>query len=251
MFRWLKRSRASDGSDEGSRPAYPPIDRRTVIYAIGDVHGRADLLNETFEAIDRDRARQGDQRHLEVYLGDYVDRGPDSAVVLRRLRDRAAGRPTRMLMGNHEAVLLQFLDGEMEASDWLDFGGATTATSYGVDPRRVAELRDALTAAIATEDLDFLRKLRGNFKYGPYVFVHAGLRPRIGLEQQSLEDMLWIRDKFLTFTGDFGFIVVHGHTPHEEPEFRPNRINIDTGAFATNRLTCLRIDATGAHILGG
>lgn len=251
MFRWLKKNGASVGKDESSGPTYPPIDRRTVIYAIGDIHGRADLLDETFAAIDRDRQPDGDLRYLEVYLGDYVDRGPDSAGVLRRLRARAAERPTRMLMGNHESVLLQFIAGEMEAADWLDFGGVTTATSYGVDPRNADGLRVGMAAAVPAQDLEFLGRLRSNFKYGPYVFVHAGLRPNVGLEQQSLEDMLWIRDKFLTFTGDFGFIVVHGHTPNDEPEFRANRINIDTGAFATHRLTCLRIDAVGAHILNG
>lgn len=229
--------------------AYPCIDAKTVIYAVGDIHGRADLLHEMHRRIDRDWQVRPAERRLEIYLGDYVDRGPDSATVIRMLRERAKVSMIMPLMGNHEAILLNFLDGRMTDREWLDWGGAATAISYGVVPAREAVLSAAMARAVPLEDVQFLRALRTNFRYGPYFFVHAGVSPSKALDSQAQEDLLWIRRPFLDHEGPFGAVVVHGHTPNDQPEFRSNRINLDTGAYATHRLSCLRLDSGGARML--
>lgn len=230
--------------------AYPVIDASTVIYAIGDIHGRADLLRKVHGRIDADWQARPTQRRLEIYLGDYVDRGPDSAGVIAMLRQRARICAVMPLMGNHESILLQFLDGRVSDREWLDLGGAATALSYGVSPAREPILSAALARAMPLDDVNFLRALRLSFRYGPYFFAHAGVAPGRGLDEQLADDLLWIRKPFLDHAGPFGAIVVHGHTPKDEPELKPGRINLDTGAYATHRLSCLRIDASGAALLG-
>lgn len=247
MFSWLSRLARKAGGR--SVQAYPAIDAKTVIYAIGDIHGRADLLRQAHRRIDADWRARPAGRRLEVYLGDYVDRGPESAAVIALLRERARTSRIMPLLGNHEAVLLQFLNGRVPDREWLDWGGAATALSYGIDPSRETVLSAALSRAVPLEDVAFLRSLRQSFRYGPYFFAHAGVLPSRTLEAQAPEDLMWIRKPFLEHTGSFGAIVVHGHTPNDAPEFRPNRINLDTGAYATHRLTCLRIDAGGASVL--
>ncbi|MDQ2634986.1 MAG: metallophosphoesterase [Pseudomonadota bacterium] len=234
----------------GIRP-YPAIDAKTVIYAVGDVHGRADLLMRVHEAMEKDWRARPAERRLEVYLGDYVDRGPDSASVIAMLRARSRTSRIMPLLGNHEEVLLRFLDGRLSDREWLDWGGAATALSYGINPSREAILNAALSRAIPLDDIRFLRALRPSFRYGPYFFAHAGVLPNRALEDQGRDDLLWIRRPFLDHKGNFGAVVVHGHTPNAEPEFKSNRINLDTGAYATHRLSCLRIDATGAALIGG
>ena len=248
LLRWIRQIGARKPAADSQEVGYPGIDERSVIYVVGDIHGRSDLLDRVFKAIDRNRRLDPDKRALEIYLGDYVDRGPDSAGVIARLRRRASERPVRLLLGNHEAMFMDFLRGNSERN-WLENGGAATALSYGVDARRVPDLLEALTRAVPPEDLVFLNALRPSFRYGPYFFVHAGIRPNRPFEKQSLDDLIWIRKEFLDHTGSFGPIVVHGHTPTAEPDFRPNRINLDTGAFATNRLTCIRIDSNGVALL--
>ena len=153
------------------------------------------------------------------------------------------------LSGNHEETLLGFLDGRISAREWLEWGGAATALSYGVNPQSEAVLSAAMARAVPLEDVSFLRSLRLCFRYGPYFFAHAGVRPGRALDRQVADDLLWIRKPFLSHTGEFGAIVVHGHSPRPQPEFRPNRINLDSGAYATDRLSCLRIDATGVSLL--
>jgi serine/threonine protein phosphatase 1 len=248
LLSWVKQIAGIDPRGYGPHAGYPGIDERSVIYVVGDIHGRSDLLDGILERIDRDRRLAPAKRALEVYLGDYVDRGADSAGVIARLRQRAAETPVRLLMGNHEAMFMDFLRGG-PGRDWLRNGGAATALSYGVDPRRGAVLQGAMVRAVPPVDMAFLNALRPAFRYGPYFFVHAGIRPDLPIENQSLDDLLWIREEFLDHRGSFGPIVVHGHTPRAEPDFRPNRINLDTGAFATNVLTCLRIDSHGAALL--
>jgi len=245
MLAWV--SRLAGG--KRGEPVYPAIDGETVLYVIGDIHGRADLLKKVHEAIERDWERGTAERRLEVYLGDYVDRGPESAGVIAMLRARTERGGVLALSGNHEAVLLHFLEGRISDREWLDWGGAATALSYGVNPAREAILSAALARAVPLEDIRFLRSLRSSFRYGPYFFAHAGVQPNRTLEEQVPEDLLWIRRPFLDHTGSFGAIVVHGHTPNAEPEFRPNRINIDTGAYATHRLSCLRIDSGGVALM--
>ena len=135
-----------------------------------------------------------------------------------------------------------FLDGRISDREWLDWGGAATALSYGVNPSKEAILSAALSRAVPLDDVRFLRALRPSFRYGPYFFAHAGVLPDRPLDEQVPDDLLWIRKPFLDHAGPFGAVVVHGHTPNAEPEFKPNRINLDTGAYATHRLSCLRID---------
>jgi len=245
---WLGLS-AHKTQQRPARPRYPAIDARTVIYAIGDIHGRSDLLRDVHGRIDADWSARPAERRLEVYLGDYVDRGPDSAAVIGVLRERATQTRIMPLAGNHEAMLLHFLDGRVADREWLAFGGAATALSYGVNPSRETVLSAALARAIPLEDVQFLRSLRPSFRYGPYFFAHAGVLPNRPLDEQVPDDLLWIRKPFLDHHESFGAIVVHGHTPIDTPDFRQNRINLDTGAYATHRLSCLRIDATGAALV--
>ena len=249
MLAWASRlaGRASVKRDE---PVYPAIDGQTVLYVVGDIHGRADLLSQALDAMERDWLARPAERRFEIYLGDYVDRGPDSAGVIAMLRERMRQGLALALSGNHEAVLLHFLEGRVSDREWLDWGGAATALSYGVNPSREAILSAALARAVPLEDVGFLKALRPSFRYGPYFFAHAGVLPNRSLEEQVPQDLMWIRRPFLDHTGPFGAIVVHGHTANAEPEFRPNRINLDTGAYATHRLSCLRIDSAGAALIG-
>ncbi|GGD99481.1 metallophosphoesterase [Aureimonas endophytica] len=228
---------------------YPGLAEGEVVYAVGDIHGRADLLERMIDRIAADRAEHPGLRCTEIYLGDYIDRGPDSAEVIARLRRRMDEAELICLLGNHEAMLLDALDGKLPIEAWLYNGGDATLASYGIEPDEDGAYRQADLLDLPQDHLAFLRGLSLFVRRGPYFFVHAGLRPGLPLERQSPTDLVWIRHDFLDFDGPLGAVVVHGHTPVEEPEFRPNRIGIDTGAVRTGRLTCLRLDAAGAAIL--
>jgi serine/threonine protein phosphatase 1 len=233
----------------------PRLPDRARIYAIGDVHGRADLLDQTLLRIDADLATYPGCRPMQVFLGDYIDRGPSSRAVLDRLIDRSRTHEIVCLRGNHETYLFEFLQNPAVLADWRRLGGLETLMSYGLEPSMKADMAEQLELAKALEvslpkhHRQFLRSLRTSFSCGDFFFVHAGVRPGIPLEQQREEDLLWIRDDFLLCEDDFGKIVVHGHTPVREPDIRPNRINIDTGAYATGRLTCLIIESGGFFVL--
>lgn len=234
---------------------YPSAPDGFTAYLVGDIHGRADLLVDVQRQIDADKARLEPERAVEIYLGDYIDRGPDSAAVVSRLIARASEVHAVFLRGNHEQLLLDFLDGRDCLREWWAIGGIATLLSYGVAPRLLTFLvsadtiRRSLIERLPHEHLHFYEQTGSYMPLGPYLAVHAGVRPGCKLEDQKTADLLGIRRDFLEHDGDFGFIVVHGHTPVPAPDLRRNRINIDTGAFATNRLTCLRIDADGAHVL--
>ena len=234
---------------------YPPAPDGLTLYLVGDIHGRLDLLRAMHRQIDDDTWRQGGGPVREIYLGDYIDRGPSSAGVVSALLDRAARVETVFLRGNHEQILLDLLAGHNCLEDWLHVGGVATLMSYGVAPGLItrivspAAIRRQLEAALPAEHRSFYETTRLYAPLGPYLAVHAGVRPGVRLDQQTPMDLLCIRREFLEYAGDLGFIVVHGHTPAMAPELRPNRINIDTGAFATNRLTGLRIDANGVHVI--
>jgi serine/threonine protein phosphatase 1 len=234
---------------------YPPAPDGLTLYLIGDIHGRLDLLRAVQRQVDEDRASVRSQRTLEIYLGDYIDRGPDSAGVISQLIGRAQQVEAVFLRGNHEQLLLDFLHGVDCLGEWLAVGATATMLSYGVAPDvlsrtlAVETVRGHLSAVLPPEHRRFLEETATYARVGAYLAVHAGLRPGISLEDQDASDLLGIRREFLEHTGDFGCIVVHGHTPAIAPELHPNRINIDTGAFATSRLTCLRIAADGARIL--
>jgi serine/threonine protein phosphatase 1 len=245
----------SPGEQAAVPGGYPPAPDGLALYLIGDIHGRLDLLLAAQARIDEDRERRRPQRSIEVYLGDYVDRGPHSAGVVSHLVDRTSQVETVFLRGNHEQLLLDFLRGVDCLGLWLAVGGTATMLSYGLAPDllsrslSVEAVRRHLHAALPPEHRRFYEETKTYARFGAYLAVHAGLRPGVRLEDQAPADLFGIRREFLQFTGDLGCIVVHGHTPVKAPELRPNRINIDTGAFATNRLTTLRIDADGPCIM--
>ncbi|MBV9523522.1 MAG: serine/threonine protein phosphatase [Alphaproteobacteria bacterium] len=216
----------------------------TRLYAVGDIHGRLDLLRAMHQMIHEDAYAAQAPRNVVVYLGDYVDRADASRQVIDCLLDEPLpGFESRHLLGNHEDSMLRFLNDVQIGPSWLAFGGAATLRSYGIVPptsdHDLPRTRDALSDKLPRRHLDFLRRLLLSHGEGDFFFVHAGVRPGVALADQSPEDMLWIRDEFLRSTADFGKIVVHGHTITDEPDVRRNRIGIDTGAFATDRLTCL------------
>jgi serine/threonine protein phosphatase 1 len=218
------------------------------IYAIGDVHGRADLLDRKLSLIDAHIVAQPIARPIFLFLGDYIDRGPASREVLDLLINCSKGREMIFLSGNHDVFILNFIENPAVLRDWSKIGGLETLMSYGVKPTlnpdatTQRELAMALAAALPAAHREFLQDLEVSFSCGGYFFVHAGVRPGIPLAQQRAEDMMWIRDEFLLHEEDFGKVIVHGHTPVREIDIRPNRINIDTGAYVTGRLTCVMLE---------
>jgi serine/threonine protein phosphatase 1 len=223
-----------------------PPDMR--IYAIGDIHGCADLLERAFSFIDHDLRQADGKRIVQVFLGDYVDRGPDSSRTLDLLIERTRYHEVIFIRGNHEQLLLDFIAQPSVLSDWWPIGGAQTLMSYGLAPRlncssaEEASLRDALVLAMPPSHRAFLASLRSAYICGDFFFTHAGVRPGVALELQSEDDLMWIREPFLSSHTNFGKMVVHGHTPVREPEIHDHRINLDTGAYATGRLTVLSIE---------
>lgn len=225
------------------------------LYAIGDIHGRADLLAKMLALIEGeiDRDRPADWR--VIYLGDYVDRGADSAGVIDRIARRVAANPRHVaLLGNHDKVLAEFL---ADAETWwrfADFEGETTARSYGVkvdfsSDAAIRRSRDALIGAVPPTHIAFLSGLKLSLSIGDFFFCHAGIRPGVPLDAQDPHDLIWIRREFSDYRGLHSKLIVHGHTPHAEPELRANRINIDTYAFASGRLTALAIEGREKRFL--
>jgi serine/threonine protein phosphatase 1 len=230
----------------------PQTPDATVVYAIGDIHGRLDLLHSIQRQIADDAAQRPASRRQLVYLGDYVSRGPDSPGVVDRVREwLPAGFERITLKGNHEDLLLRFLDGEIDTGrHWLDYGGLEAMAAYGVaiadrearDDASVIALHRDLSGRIPASHLEFFRTLLISHSAGDYFFVHGGVRPGVPLEQQSDRDCLWIRKTFLNSEADHGAMVVHGHSISDEPELRHNRIGIDTGAYRSGVLTCLVLE---------
>jgi serine/threonine protein phosphatase 1 len=218
------------------------------IYAVGDIHGRADLLDGVFERIEVDSATNPNSVNIEVFLGDYIDRGPASREVIDRLVERNRTYRAVFLKGNHETFLNSFASNPSILEDWRRLGGFETLMSYGVLPEinpsagTQAKLAAAFDQALPISHRQFFGHLVTSFVCGDFFFAHAGVRPGIPLSKQSDEDLMWIRRDFLLYEEEFSKIIVHGHTPVSEPEIRPNRINIDTGAYATGRLTCLKLE---------
>jgi serine/threonine protein phosphatase 1 len=217
------------------------------IYAISDIHGCADLLQQMFTVIDRDLARIGSNRAIHVFLGDYIDRGPESSQTIDLLIDRGRRHESIFLKGNHEAFLFDVLKDPSQLQSWKQYGGLQTLTSYGLRPSispdaaEQAELIRQLALTIPLHQRRFFNSLRLRFVCGDFFFVHAGVKPGVPLAKQQEQDMLWIREEFLASNEHFGKYIVHGHTPVREPDIRPNRANIDTGAYATGNLTLLTI----------
>ncbi len=224
----------------------------TAIYAIGDIHGRCDLLEAVHRGIAVDAGARPAQRKVVVYLGDYVSRGVDSRRVVERVRAwRPPGFEVATLKGNHEDLLLRYLDGELEAGrHWFDYDGLDTLAHYGViaadrqarDDASLESLRRRFAEALPAAHLEFFRGLRVSHREGGYYFVHAGVRPGTALDAQEDRDRMWIRRRFLDSDADHGAVVVHGHCICAEPDVRHNRIGIDTGAYRSGVLTCLVLD---------
>lgn len=220
-------------------------------YAIGDVHGRLDLLERMIEAIDRDRQASAPARDYLVILGDVVDRGPDSRGVIEFLMNLSTDMRLVFLMGNHEEMMLRVLGDEPEAlRQWFTYGGYEFAQSYDVEVGKIAAMSTADAAAmirarVPSAHLAFVEGFADSFTFGDYLFVHAGIRPGRKLAEQDTYDLRWIREEFTDSDSDHGCMVVHGHTISVEPEERENRIGIDTGAYQTGNLTAVRIE--GEH----
>ena len=225
-------------------------------YVVGDVHGRLDLLDELIALIEADLAERPTGKAHLIFVGDLIDRGPASAQVVERLRTyEHPGVQAIFLLGNHEEVLLRILGGEADLiTKWRSFGGRECLTSYGVDARKLASMseEDALAVvrgAIPKEHVEFLETFDDSCRFGDYLFVHAGIRPGVEIDQQRQTDLRWIREQFLFDETDHGFIVVHGHTIRPQVEVRSNRIGIDTGAYRTGVLTALAIEGSDSWLL--
>jgi serine/threonine protein phosphatase 1 len=234
-----------------STPAAPSaaaVPEGTRVYAIGDVHGRLDLLQDLHEQVRYHAREYPIGRAVVVHIGDYIDRGYQS----RQTVDYLLGSPLPgfdmvNLLGNHERTLLEFLDDISVGPGWLRYGGRETLFSYGIawdrdlasDEECLLRIQGELRCKLPEDHRRFFSALPLTHQEGDYLFVHAGVKPGIPLERQASDDLLWIRDEFLNSTADHGKVVVHGHSISESPVLRPNRVGIDTGAFATGRLTCL------------
>jgi serine/threonine protein phosphatase 1 len=239
--------------------------RGTRVYAIGDIHGRADLLAPMIAAIADDADRDPPERAVLVGLGDYVDRGPDSKDVVALLTAPPPPRfETVFLRGNHELLMLNALAGAdaRDAAVWVMNGGDATMRSYGVhvagDAARPFSTWDTGGFSAAARSLDrvlpdadrrFFESLEVLHQEGDYVFVHAGIRPGVPLEHQDPTDLVWIRSEFLNSRDDHGVCVVHGHSPRPWPEVRANRLGVDTGAYQSGVLTCVVLEGTGRRFL--
>ncbi len=216
-------------------PGWLPRGQR--VYAIGDIHGCADQLAALHGAIGEDIARRPTASPLLIHLGDYINLGPDSSVVLQRL---ALGSPAGMravnLAGDHEQTLLDALDGDRAAAaDWLEAGGAGALASWRIDP---ATPREQWGALIPAAHIGLLRTLVPSHRAGEYLFVHAGIRPGVAIARQTRDDLQRIRQPFLSSEQDFGVVVVHGHSSSVTPVIARNRIGVDTGAGIGGKLTC-------------
>lgn len=238
MPNWRKQATRAPSTPRGGRA-----------YAIGDIHGRLDLLETLLAAIDEDLERRPARKAVLVFLGDLIDRGPDSRGVVEKLRTfRHEMMRHYCLAGNHEEVLLRLLAGERGILDsWLKYGGAECLRSYGGDPESFASLSEgaalaAIRKAIPAEHTRFIASFADTLTFGDYLFVHAGIRPGVELSLQSQSDLRWIRSPFLDHEGEHGFVVVHGHTITEVVDSRHNRIGIDTGAYRTGTLTALVVE---------
>lgn len=228
----------------------PETEQGTRVYAVGDIHGRLDLFTEILKTIKKD-AKGFEGKTQLVLLGDYIDRGPDSSRVIDIILEAKLPCDSQIcLRGNHEEAMVNFSMGSSSANGWLNYGGIETLASYGidVDPLMkgdgdpIERFREALNKTVPREHLRFLSHLPFHHVNGDYFFVHAGVRPKVPLAAQDLDDMLWIREDFLKYKKPFDRFIVHGHTITTEPDVQSNRIGIDTGAYRTGVLTCLVLE---------
>lgn len=244
------------GVSELTLPDGPLLEADARVYAIGDVHGRADLLERLLDKIEADISGFEGTAHL-VFLGDYIDRGLQSRQVIEiLLSDRLKPFEAYFLKGNHEDALLSFLSDPGFGPKWAAYGGRETLVSYGVRPPRSLSLNsewekahDAFLKAIPNVHQKFLMTLPTSVRIGGYGFAHAGLRPGKTFAEQNDEDLMWIRDEFLGGKSTFDVMVVHGHTPVDQPHSDHRRINVDTGAYFTGRLTAAKLTGTTVEFI--
>ncbi len=258
-------TRATAGEAKGKRrrslgerlfgsKAPPAIPAGRRAYIVGDIHGCLAPLDRLLDAIARDAAG-GPAKPFLAFVGDYVDRGPDYKGVIDRLLALPDEFETHFLKGNHEQSVLDFLRDPQTYRLWKGFGAQETLLSYGVRPPKFDDLQAIGEAQARFQQVfpeahrRFLETLELSWSVGDYLVVHAGVRPGIALDNQSAEDLMWIRDDFLFSSNNFGKVIVHGHTPVENPVRRPNRIGIDTGAYATGRLTALVLEGAECRFL--
>lgn len=252
---WFRRRDRVEPETRPGPPATLPAGLR--IYAFGDVHGRLDLVERLKAAIAADLAAAPVAEALVVGLGDLIDRGPASRGVVDLVS--GPGWPTTLvaLRGNHEETLLRFLDDPLRhGAFWLRYGGDATLASYGVDRRLLVgsrpdyrAIRDAFVTTLPPAHLLFLQRLPLTHEAGDYFFVHAGAKHGRPLADQAADDLLWIREGFADRDHVFEKIVVHGHTPVDEPFLGRNRINLDTGAYLTGRLSCLVLEGDARRLI--
>ena len=248
MLRFLQRNR-------------PPLVRSAPegcrLYAVGDVHGRLDALDALIAALWDDMA-QDDLYPVLILLGDYVDRGPASRAVLDRLLEleREAGLEAAFIRGNHDDAMMRFAGDPSAGPGWCGFGGGETLRHYGVaaplpgdDPEAWSVAQEAFAAALPPDHLRFLRSLQPYVQYGDYFFTHAGARPGVELEDQDPHDLMWIRDEFLRSSTIFSKTVVHGHTAEQDAFVSDRRIGVDTGAYATGKLTAVVLEGRDRRLI--
>ena len=228
-----------------------------LIYAVGDIHGRADLLARLLPAIRQDVERRGlsaGERPMIVFLGDYIDKGPQSPAVIDMLIEFAAQPEfeSRFLIGNHEETLLDFLAGKIRGRTWAEHGGDATLRAYGVSiagEADWAQARARMVRSVPEEHVRFLQGLELMIPVGSLLFVHAGVRPGVALEQQTTRDLLWIRSEFLKVPVDGPYLVVHGHTPRETVYGARGRLCLDSAAYMSGRLSAGVFSANGIEII--
>ena len=254
VFNRFKRLLTADAPSTAATP------QGTRLYSIGDIHGRDDLLATLHTLIAKDLQENPPQRAEIIYLGDYIDRGADSRGVLERLLAFKATfqdvKPV-FLKGNHEEAMLNFLLDYEIGREWMMYGGQATLYSYGVPlydfqgatPAVLLALQEQLRELLPAAHIEFLQRQPLYYEAGDYFFTHAGVNPLLRLDEQHAADLLWIRDDFLRSSKNFGKVVVHGHTISQIPEFKHNRIGIDTGAYATGTLTALVLEGTTRRVL--
>lgn len=259
-YRRERDSRALDSSIDFTPQILPSTDQfledGKLIYAIGDIHGRADLLNKLLDQIDADAAEFSGEVYI-VFLGDYIDRGLQSRQVIDTLlSDRLDAYTTHFLKGNHEDALLTFLSDPGFGPKWASYGGRETLVSYGVRPPRSLsrneewnDAHDQFLKAISNRHQTFFRTMPTSVQIGGFGFAHAGLKPGKKFAEQDDNDLMWIRDEFLKANGAFDVMVVHGHTPVEVPHYDHRRINVDTGAYFTGRLTAVRLTSESVSFI--
>ncbi len=233
------------------------IPKNIRVYAVGDIHGRADLLKRLHERMIRDRKERPTAKDIIIYLGDYVDRSLQVREVLDILTSGPPdGFQAVYLRGNHEETLLHFLDDASYLESWISMGAQSTLLSYQVPiwgcvvtPERASEIRRTFLQLLPRRHFEFFRSLRTTVALGDYLFVHAGIRPGVPLSCQRTQDLLWIRNEFLASENSFDVRVVHGHSVVPYPEILPNRVNVETGAYATGVLSCAVLEDDQVHIL--